>query len=85
MAKPQLTEERARKLVDQLRPYVQSEGGELNLLRLEPGGTVVLDLLGPPHFCLTGRISLKLAIERRFHEEMREVAGVVVEERPEES
>jgi Fe-S cluster biogenesis protein NfuA len=51
--------------LDEMRPYVNSHGGELNLIDWEPEeGRLLLQLAGSCHGCPMSMVTMKLGIER---------------------
>jgi Fe-S cluster biogenesis protein NfuA len=51
--------------LDEMRPYVHSHGGELNLIDWEPEeGRLRLQLAGSCHGCPMSMVTMKLGIER---------------------
>jgi Fe-S cluster biogenesis protein NfuA len=51
--------------LDEMRPYVESHGGELNLVEWLPGeGRLRLQLAGNCHGCPMSMVTMKLGIER---------------------
>lgn len=51
--------------LDEMRPYVQSHGGELNLVSWHPEeGRLRLQLAGACHGCPMSMVTMKLGVER---------------------
>ncbi len=51
--------------LDEMRPYVHSHGGELNLIDWDEGeGRLRLQLAGSCHGCPMSMVTMKLGIER---------------------
>ena len=76
---PKDTETRVVEALDQVRPYLGSHAGGVELLGIDPGGVVHLRLEGSCDGCPSSVQTVKLAIERAIEEAAPEVAGVEVE------
>ncbi|MBV9020101.1 MAG: NifU family protein [Chloroflexi bacterium] len=73
-------ETRLTQALDEVRPYLKSHGGNVELLRVEDG-VAYLRLQGSCHGCPSSAMTLKLAIEEAIHKaapdlERLEVEGV---------
>jgi Fe-S cluster biogenesis protein NfuA/nitrite reductase/ring-hydroxylating ferredoxin subunit len=76
---PRSTETRVLEALDQVRPYLGSHAGGVELLGLEPDGVVRLRLQGSCDGCPSSTMTVKLAIERAIEEAAPEVTAVEVE------
>jgi Fe-S cluster biogenesis protein NfuA/nitrite reductase/ring-hydroxylating ferredoxin subunit len=76
---PKDTETRVREALDQVRPYLGSHAGGVELLAVEPEGVVRLRLQGSCDGCPSSTMTVKLAIERAIEEAAPEVTAVEVE------
>lgn len=76
---PDSTEERVLRALDQVRPYLGSHAGGVELIGLEPDGVARLKLHGTCEGCPSSAVTVKLAIERAILDAAPEVAGVEVE------
>ena len=65
--------------LDQVRPYLGSHAGGVELLGVDAAGVVHLRLEGSCDGCPSSVQTVKLAIERAIEEAAPEVAGVEVE------
>ena len=65
-------EERVREALDEVRPYLDSHGGDVELLGVEDG-VVRLRLQGSCSGCPSSAVTLKLAIEDAIHRRAPEV------------
>jgi Fe-S cluster biogenesis protein NfuA/nitrite reductase/ring-hydroxylating ferredoxin subunit len=78
-------EERVRGALDEVRPYLESHGGDVELLSLE-NGVVRLRMEGSCSGCPSSTATLKLAIEDAIQKSAPDVAAIeaegVVEEKP---
>jgi Fe-S cluster biogenesis protein NfuA len=68
-------EERVQEILDKLRPYIQRDGGDVELVEIEEG-IVRVRLLGACGSCPSSTITLKAGIERALMEEIPEVREV---------
>ena len=71
-------ETRVRKALDGARPFLQSHGGDVELLGVIDG-TVRLRLVGNCRNCSSSTMTLKLAIERAIYEAAPDVTEIVTE------
>jgi Fe-S cluster biogenesis protein NfuA/nitrite reductase/ring-hydroxylating ferredoxin subunit len=76
---PKDTETRVVEALDQVRPYLGSHAGGVELLGVDPGGVVRLRLEGSCDGCPSSTMTVKLAIERAIEEAAPEVTAVEVE------
>ena len=76
---PQDTETRVVEALDQVRPYLGSHAGGVELLGVDPAGVVHLRLEGSCDGCPSSTMTVKLAIERAIEEAAPEVTAVEVE------
>lgn len=75
MAVAETTENRAKEILEQLRPYLQSDGGDVAFNRIE-GGVLYIELHGACSGCASSLMTLKMGIERRITEELPEISSV---------
>jgi Fe-S cluster biogenesis protein NfuA len=76
---PKDTQTRVVEALDQVRPYLGSHAGGVELLGIDPEGVVHLRLEGSCDGCPSSTLTVKMAIERAIEEAAPEVAGVEVE------
>ena len=69
---------RVRQALDEVRPYLKSHGGNVELLGVEEG-VVRLRLEGSCHGCASSALTLKLAIEEAIYEAAPDVVALEVE------
>lgn len=74
-------EQRVRDALAEVRPYLESHGGDVQLLAIEHG-IVRLRLAGSCHGCPSSAMTLKLAIEDAVHRRAPEIEEVVAESPP---
>jgi Fe-S cluster biogenesis protein NfuA len=75
---PHDLEARVMKALDGTRPYLQSHGGDVELLGVTDG-TVRLRLAGSCRSCSSSTMTLKLAIERAIYDAAPDVTEIVAE------
>ena len=62
--------------LDRIRPALQQDGGDLELIDVTDDGTVKIKLTGACGSCPMSQMTLKMGIEQRLREEVPEVALV---------
>jgi len=70
-----LTKENVETVLDELRPYLMADGGNVELVEIE-GPVVKLRLQGACGSCPSSTMTLKMGIERRLCESIPEIAEV---------
>jgi Fe-S cluster biogenesis protein NfuA len=75
---PVPVEERVRGALEQVRPYMESHGGDVELLGVEDG-VARLRLVGSCDGCAASSSTLELAVERAIRETAPDVLGMEVE------
>ncbi|MEB3214097.1 MAG: NifU family protein [Leptolyngbyaceae bacterium] len=71
----ELTNENVEKVLDELRPYLISDGGNVELVELD-GPIVRLRLQGACGSCPSSTMTLRMGIERKLRESIPEIAEV---------
>ncbi|NJR40938.1 MAG: NifU family protein [Leptolyngbyaceae cyanobacterium CSU_1_4] len=71
----ELTSENVEKVLDEMRPYLMSDGGNVELVELE-GPIVKLRLQGACGSCPSSAMTLRMGIERKLRETIPEIAEV---------
>jgi Fe-S cluster biogenesis protein NfuA len=70
--------DRIRDVLDKIRPLLQADGGDIELVGVdEPSGVVSVRLQGACHGCPSAAITLKMGIERHLRERVPEVKEVI--------
>jgi len=72
----ELTVENVEKVLDEMRPYLQSDGGNVRLAEID-GPIVRLELQGACGSCPSSSMTMKMGLERRLKERIPEIAEVV--------
>lgn len=73
---------RVEAALDEVRPYMQSHGGEVELLEVR-SGVARLSLVGACRGCASSLMTLRMGIERELKEHVPELQGIEVEGMPE--
>ena len=71
-----LTIENVEKVLDELRPFLMADGGNVEVVELD-GPIVKVRLQGACGSCLSSTMTLKMGIERKMRESIPEVSEVV--------
>ncbi len=69
--------ERVKSALRRIKPSLQADGGDVELVRVSPDGVVTLRLTGACQGCPMSQITLKIGIERAIKQEVPEVKEVV--------
>ncbi len=75
MATMALTLENVETVLDELRPYLMSDGGNVEVVELD-GPVVKVRLQGACGSCPSSMMTLKMGIERRLREFIPEIVEV---------
>jgi len=70
-----LTTENVEQVLDDLRPYLMADGGNVELVEID-GPTVKLRLQGACGSCPSSAMTLRMGIERRLKEYIPEIAEI---------
>ena len=70
-----LTTDNVENVLDELRPYLMADGGNVELVDIE-GPIVKLRLQGACGSCPSSAMTLKMGIERRLREKIPEIVEV---------
>ena len=68
--------ERVLKALDSVRPGLQADGGDVELVRIDEGGKVIVKLVGACGGCPMSQITLYQGIERILKMQVPEVSSV---------
>ena len=71
-----LTLENVEKVLDELRPFLMADGGNVEVVELD-GPVVKVRLQGACGSCPSSTMTLKMGIERKMRESIPEVSEVV--------
>lgn len=70
-------EETVKKALDDMRPQLQADGGDLEFISLEEGGKVHVKLTGACGSCPMATMTLKMGVERYLKDNIPEVKEVI--------
>ena len=71
-----LTNENVEKVLDELRPFLMADGGNVEVVEID-GPIVKVRLQGACGSCPSSTMTLKMGIERKMRESIHEVSEVV--------
>ena len=63
------------RVIDEMRPYIHSHGGEVNVLEVTEDKVARLQMVGSCNGCPMSMLTLRLGIERMLKEKLPELAG----------
>jgi len=69
--------EKVEAVINEVRPYLQADGGDIELVSVEADGTVKVRLRGACSCCPGARVTLQMGVERKLKESVPEVKKVV--------
>jgi len=69
--------ERVNKALERVRPYLQSDGGDIDLLDVTDDMTVKVKLKGACHGCPYSMQTLKAGVEQAIMKEVPEIKRVI--------
>lgn len=72
-----MLEERVRALLDDVRPQLQADGGDVEFVSVSDDGIVSVKLTGACGSCPMAQMTLKMGIEKYLMKEIPEVKEVV--------
>ena len=70
-------QERVVRILNLIRPAIQSDGGDVELIDITEDGIVKIRLHGACVGCPSSSVTLKLGIERNLKEHVPEITSVV--------
>jgi Fe-S cluster biogenesis protein NfuA len=68
--------ERVEAVLDKIRPAIQMDGGDAELIDLTPEGVVIVQLTGHCESCSLSPMTMKLGVERMVLQEVPEIRAV---------
>lgn len=69
--------QRVQQVIDMIRPAIQSDGGDLELVDVDEAGVVQVRMHGACIGCPSATLTLKMGIERNLRQRVPEVSEVV--------
>lgn len=77
MPEPVSIKDRVAKALERVRPYLQSDGGDIDLVDVSEDGTVKVKLKGACHGCPYSLQTLKAGVEQAIMKEVPEIKRVI--------
>ncbi|MDR2743280.1 MAG: NifU family protein [Treponema sp.] len=72
-----MLEEQVKNALDNVRPSLQADGGDVEFVSLADDGTVSVKLTGACGGCPMAQMTLKMGIENYLKQEVPEVTAVI--------
>jgi len=69
-------QERVLKVIEQLRPYLQADGGDIQLVNITDENVVNVELLGACGSCPYSQMTLKNGVEEAMRKAIPEIKSV---------
>ena len=69
-------EEKVRGALDKVRPSLQADGGDVQLVEVSDSGIVKVRLMGACQGCAMSQMTLKMGIEKILKQNIPEVSSV---------
>jgi Fe-S cluster biogenesis protein NfuA len=77
MSEDKNIKERVSLALEKVRPYLQSDGGDIDLVDVSDDGTVKVRLTGACHGCPYSMQTLKAGVEQAIMKEVPEITRVI--------
>ncbi len=71
-----LTNERVEEVLNKVRPYLQADGGDIELVDITNDDIIKVKLTGACHGCPMSQMTLRAGVERALMSELPEVKRV---------
>ena len=72
-----MMKERVKSVLNKMRPSLQADGGDVELVEITPDGVVKVKLMGACSGCMMSQMTLKMGIEKAIKQEVPEVKEVI--------
>jgi len=76
MSNPTTLLPRIEKALDEIRPYLETDGGDVKVLGVDDNNVVLLELLGSCGHCPMSVMTMKAGIEETIKRQVPEVSDV---------
>jgi Fe-S cluster biogenesis protein NfuA len=76
-AQPPSLRQKVQGVIDLIRPAVQADGGDIELVDVTDAGVVQIRFHGACHGCPSSKMTLQYGIERHVREQIPEVTQVI--------
>lgn len=70
-------DQRVQDVLSKIRPYIQADGGDIELVSVDANGKVSVRFSGACKGCPMSAMTLKMGVERHLKEKVPEVSEVV--------
>jgi Fe-S cluster biogenesis protein NfuA len=67
---------KVEKVIETIRPFLQADGGDIELVDVTPEGTVKVRLTGACGGCPMSTYTLKMGVEKKLKNEIPEIKSV---------
>lgn len=74
---PEELEINVQKALDEIRPFLQSDGGDINLLSIDDGKFVKVQLVGACTSCTVNQMTLKSGVEMTIKKYAPQIESVI--------
>ncbi|MCM8783349.1 MAG: NifU family protein [Candidatus Omnitrophica bacterium] len=71
--------EKVEKVIEEIRPMLQADGGDIKLLEITPEGIVKVRLTGACGACPMSQVTLKMGVEKYLRDKIPEIKEVITE------
>ncbi len=68
--------DKVEKALENIRPYLEADGGDVQVLEVDKNRNVILELLGSCGSCPVSAMTLKAGVEETIKKEVPEVNGI---------
>jgi Fe-S cluster biogenesis protein NfuA len=72
-----MIQERVKSVLNKMRPSLQADGGDVELVEITSDGVVKVRLMGACSGCMMSQMTLKMGIEKAIKQEVPEVKEVI--------
>ncbi len=69
--------ERVDQALDEIRPYIHSHAGDVNIVDVSDDGVVKIQMVGACHGCPMSMLTMRLGIERILTDKVEGVTSVI--------
>lgn len=70
-------EEKVKEVLDEVRPHLRADGGDVELVQVSEDGVVKVRLMGACGHCPMSTMTLKMGIEKRLKEKIPGIKEVI--------
>jgi len=72
-----MDKEKVEAVIQEIRPMLQADGGDIELVDVEPDGTVKVRLQGACGGCPMAQMTLQMGVHKRLQKEFPDIKQVV--------